>query len=301
MWRRSGQFSGWLVGILLIGTLAACAGDDGEDSGGAPAPSASATASSPGDHSLTISVGGADRTYQLHVPPGYQPNTALPLVIALHYRPGSAEAMRTMTELDAKADEERFLVAYPEGVGGAFNAFTCCGNQDDVGLVKAIAGQVIEKWNADPDRVYLTGASNGADLSFRVAVEAPGIFAAIAPVSGGFYGNSPDQPDYAPKSPVSVVTFIGLGDPMEETLRGGIKVWQDRLKCRPKASAKLAAGAVRQSTATCADGSEVAVYQVKDGAHAWFGARAGDLADADPKINATDVIWDFFAAHPRLS
>lgn len=82
-------------------------------------------------------------------------------------------------------------------------------------------------------------------------------------------------------------------------MRGGIKLWQDRLKCRPGAAQPLAAGAVRKTSAPCADRSEVEVYQVKDGGHAWFGASTGDLADTDPKINATDVIWDFFAAHPR--
>jgi polyhydroxybutyrate depolymerase len=209
--------------------------------------------------------------------------------------------MRTLTGFDAKADREGFLVAYPAGVGEQFNGFTCCGTQDDVGFVRAVATELISTWKADPDRVYLTGASNGADLSFRAAVEASGVFAAIAPVSGGFYGNAPDAPEYAPKTPVSVVTFIGLQDPMADTLRSGISVWQKRLKCRPGAATAMAGGAVRKTSATCANGSEVDVYQVKDGMHTWFGATTGDLADADPKINATDVIWDFFAAHPRQS
>jgi polyhydroxybutyrate depolymerase len=122
--------------------------------------------------------------------------------------------MRTMSGLDAKADEEGFLVAYPEGVGNQFKAFTCCGVQDDVGLVRMIAEDLMARWRADRQRVFLTGASNGADLAFRAAVEAPGVLAAIAPVSGGFYGNLPDRADYAPTAPVSVVTFVGAADPM---------------------------------------------------------------------------------------
>lgn len=295
--------------LLLSALLAGCAGSASDSNAGSGGPSQQVARSSstsspdsrpaPGDHRLAFSIDATERTARLHAPPGYAGTTAMPLVIALHYRSGSAEAMSSLTELDAKADREGFLVAYPEGVGGQFNAFTCCGNQDDVGFVKAVAAELVETWKADPDRVYLTGASNGADLSFRTAVEASGVFAAIAPVSGGFYGNDPDRPDYTPKQPVSVVTFIGLADPMAETLRGGIKLWQDRLKCRPGAAQPLAAGAVRKTSAPCADGSEVEVYQVKDGGHAWFGASTGDLADTDPKINATDVIWDFFAAHPR--
>lgn len=106
-----------------------------------------------------------------------------------------------MTGLDAKADKEQFLVVYPEGVGGQFSGLTCCGIQDDVGFVKAVATHLIEAWQADPDRVYLAGVSNGADMSLRAAVEASGVFAAVAPVSGGFYGNLPDSPTTCPSIP----------------------------------------------------------------------------------------------------
>ena len=40
-------------------------------------------------------------------------------------------------------------------------------------------------------------------------------------------------------------------------------------------------------------------YVIDGGAHAWFGATAGELKDAAMKIEATDVLWTFFAAHPR--
>ena len=40
-------------------------------------------------------------------------------------------------------------------------------------------------------------------------------------------------------------------------------------------------------------------YVVDGGAHAWFGATAGELKDTAGKIKATDVLWACFAAHPR--
>lgn len=283
--------------MLALLLLTACSAET-------PTTTASATseAARAGEHQLTVTVGGNERTFLLHVPESYDPARPMPAVLAMHYRGGSATTMRELTGLDAKADREGFLVAYPEGVGGQFNAFGCCGVQDDVGFVKAVAALLVERWHADPDRVFLAGVSNGGDLTFRAAVEAPGVFAAIGVVSGGFVGGQSDAADYKPAKPVSVVTLIGAADPKAAALIEGVDTWRSRLSCR----APSAAGgdpAVRRSVTRCPDGTEVDAYVIDGGGHAWFGATKGELADTTsggaPKVQATDVLWAFFAAHPR--
>jgi polyhydroxybutyrate depolymerase len=286
-----------LLALLLLGGCTT-------GTGSAPA-GPSPEAVGPGDHTVSITVGDRERTFLLHVPASYDPGRALPAVVALHYKPGSGAAMRELTGLDAKADTEGFLVAYPEGVGGQFNAFGCCGAQDDVGFVKAVAGRLVERWHADPDRVFLAGVSNGGDLSFRAAVEAPGVFAAIGAVSGGFAGGRTEATDYRPSAPVSVVTLIGADDPQATAFRTGVDTWRARLECaapQPATAApstSAAAPGVHRSTTHCKDGSDVDAYVIDGGAHAWFGAASGELKDAAAKIEATDVLWAFFAAHPR--
>ncbi|GAB3870966.1 alpha/beta hydrolase family esterase [Dactylosporangium cerinum] len=290
--------------LLAVALLAACTSEP------KPAPPvASPVTALIGDHTLTVTLGDKERTFLLHVPASYDPARTVPVVVALHYRPGSGTAMRELTGLDAKADAEGFLVAYPEGVGGQFNAFGCCGAQDDVGFVKAVAGRLVENWHADAGRIFLAGVSNGGDLSFRTAVEAPGVFAAIGVVSGGFAGGRTEAADYKPTSPVSVVTLIGADDPQATTFRTGLDTWRGRLACStpgaptskpaaPSASPALDPG-VHLTTSHCLDGSDVDAYVIDGGAHAWFGATAGELKDTAAKIKATDVLWAFFAAHPR--
>lgn len=278
-----------LLALLVLAACAACAACAAEPE---PAqPSAAPQAPGPGDHTVTITVGDKERAFQLHVPASYAPGRAMPAVVAQHHRPGSAATMRELTGFDAKADTEGFLVAYPEGVGGQFNAFGCCGAQDDVGFVKAVAAQLVERWQADPDRVFLAGVSNGADLSFRAAVEAPGVFAAIGAVSGGFAGGRAEAADYKPTSPVSVVTIVGADDPQATTFKQGLDTWRTRIGC--------AAPQPPKPTAACQDGSEVDAYVIEGAGHVWFGATAGELKDPTAKIKATDLLWTFFAAHPR--
>ncbi|MBE1491899.1 alpha/beta hydrolase family esterase [Plantactinospora soyae] len=257
-------------------------------------------APAPGKHWLTLEHGGATRKYRVHAPAGYDPARPVPLVIAMHPYPGNGSAMIGMTGLDEMAARENFLVAYPDGVAGGFNALVCCGAADDVGFLKAITEHLVADWRVDPDRVYLTGISNGGDMSFRAAVEASEVFAAIGAVSGGFGGQLAAKPDYAPKSPVSVITFIGDQDQYAETFRTGIQTWQQRLRCTPVTPApKSPAKTIVLTRTRCADGSEVEVYVIEGMGHSWPGAKTGGLAAPDAGVVATELLWKFFAAHPR--
>ncbi len=74
----------------------------------------------PGDHTLALAHGGADRSYVLHVP-GVAASGPLPLVIAFHGGSGNAADFQRYAGLDALADRDGFLVAYPNGSGRLFS------------------------------------------------------------------------------------------------------------------------------------------------------------------------------------
>ena len=285
-----------MVLLLICGLLLAGCGEQQQQPAAAPS---TGPAPAPGDHRLSLEVGGKKRTYLLHAPPGYRGDRPVPLVIALHFYPGTGADLKAMVGLDAKADRDGYLVAYPDGYGAGFNALICCGGEDDVAFLRALTEHLVAQWKADADRVYLTGISNGGDMSFRAAVEATGVFAAIGVVSAGLAGPRAAAADFVPKSPVSVVTVIGALDRHFTAFETGLAQWRERLKCVPASAPPAPARTVRRSTARCADGSDVDVYVVTDMGHAWPGAESGPLALAEAPIVATDIIWDFFAAHPR--
>lgn len=257
----------------------------------------------PGDHELALTWDGEQRTYQVHAPPSYDPARRLPAVVAIHFRGGDPAALRQTTGLDALADRKGFLVVYPNGAPfGALNALICCGSRDDVGYIKAIVNHMIDDWNADPDRIYATGLSIGADMTYRLAVEAPGVFAAIAPVSGGFIGpRATTDETFKPSTPVSVITFIGENDQASDTLLAGLQTWRRRLGCVTEASQTIdARRSVHRTTSGCADGSEVVAYLIEDMGHSWPGGAAGArLANPRTAIAATELMWEFFVDHPR--
>ncbi len=281
-----------VCGLLLAG----CGGE----LAATPSSSPSSPRPAAGDHQLTLDVGGKQRNYLVHAPPGYTGDELVPLVVGLHFYPGSGAALRDMIEMDAQADEHGFLVAYPDGVSGGFNALVCCGAEDDVAFLKALTDRMIAGWRVDPGRVYATGISNGADMSFRAAIEATGVFAAIGAVSGGYGGPRTESADFVPRKPVSVLTIIGGQDQYYDIFAAGLKKWRERLKCQPVDTPPPVAKTVERFSARCADGSDLEVYVVTDMGHSWPGAKKGQLAVPDAPIVATDLLWDFFAAHPRL-
>jgi polyhydroxybutyrate depolymerase len=182
--RWSPRRRGLVATMAAIAVLAGCGG--GERAGGSADTTSSATtapqtrtslattsarpkALGPRDHRLRLRVGSERRSLLLHTPPGWNRSQRLPLVIALHMMRDGAngKTIRDLTGLDATADRERFLVAYPDGLDGQWNAILCCNPTDDVGFIRALVTHAQRRWGADPDRVYATGASNGAAMSYR--------------------------------------------------------------------------------------------------------------------------------------
>lgn len=82
---------------------------------------------------------------------------------------------------------------------------------DDIGFAQAVVNQLVQAGRADPHRIYVMGMSNGAMMSYRLALELQPAPAAIAAVSGLMAADSgcPEQP-----RPVSVLIIQGTADPI---------------------------------------------------------------------------------------
>ncbi|MEW1928863.1 PHB depolymerase family esterase [Streptomyces sp. NPDC088360] len=285
-----------LAALLL--PVGACGSDDDAADQKPTKKPRSAETPRPGDQKVKLTWKGKKRVYTVHAPPAYSRTEKLPLVIAMHPYPADGAAAAAISGLSAKADKENFLVAYPDGLNRGFNALICCGTEDDVGFIRTMTKRLTGTWNADPDRVYATGISNGGDMSFKLAVELPDTFAAIAPVSGGYLGPDSATDSYMPKTPVSVVTFIGGLDEHYTGMDEGITAWQKRLSCKTSRPEKLKKK-ISRTTAECRDGSDVVVYRLADMGHSWPGGAGGSMSDPTAGIKATDLMWKFFASHTK--
>lgn len=269
---------------------------------------------------LHISDGSRDRTYLLYRPANLDRQTPVPLVIMLHGGFGSGSQAQSTYHWDEQASRQGFVVVYPNGVSHSWNAGgICCGpalrnKVDDLGFLTRLIKSVSQAENIDPERVYLTGMSNGAAMAYRYACEGSYPIAAIGPVAGSFSYSCPKP------HPVSVVAIHGLDD-QHIPFTGGsgskgvtngswvsIPLTLDAFRtvdnCQPASSHQD--GPLHTDSSTCEQGREVVLYTIEGAGHQWPGgvARRGivqRMLGADQPstaMDATSVLWDFFRRHP---
>jgi len=279
-----------------------------------------------GDHTRTLKHDGRTRSYIVHIPPKYDSKQPTPLVLAFHGGGGNAQIMMRFYGLNDKADKGGFIVAYPNGTGRSENILTwnggnCCGyaqlnNVDDVGFVRVVLDDLAKVVSVDSKRVFATGMSNGGILCYRLASELSDRIAAIAPVSGTM-GTATCKP----KRPVSVMHFHGTADEVVP-FKGGkgsnrltqqinfysvehsINAWVKANGCSEKPTVtdmpkKTDDMAVQRKTyGQGKDGTEVVLFIINGGGHAWPGRGRGVLGKTTKNISADDLMWEFFKRHP---
>ena len=269
-----------------------------------------------GSSAHVISAGGITRTYLVYRPAALP--AAAPLVVMMHGGFGSASQAEKSYHWDAEADTGRFVVAYPDGLRRAWNTGGgCCGipaktSVDDAGFITAMVAAIEHSIPVDANRVYATGISNGGIMAYTLACRTT-IFAAIGPDSATELGTCPHP------APVSVIHIHGTADkniPYNGGEGDGVAHidgpsvpslnarWRAIDHCPPPAAAT--AGTVTTSTANCPAGRTVELITIAGAGHQWPGGKPSLLAQTllhtDPPstaLDATKVIWQFFAAHPR--
>ena len=263
----------------------------------------------------TLEVGDATRVYHLHQP-NPAPEGLRPLLIVLHPFSRNGVRMAWVSRFNAIADREGFIAAYPDGLQRSWNALDREGDaRDDVAFIAALVDDAIARHGADPQRVYLAGASNGAMMVYRMLGEMGERFAGAAVVMGA---GMPEQiaDGYAPSRPVPLVMIHGTLDavlPYEggrvfagpgQTLdllgvEESFDLWRAWNGCAGSVEIETAPGVERWSAAQCAADADVVLYRVIGGGHTWPGGRrlaprfiVGRTSD---QLDASEVVWAFLA------
>ena len=244
----------------------------------------------------TITHDGLTRNHITYVPTSYVPGTTVPLVFVMHGFTQSAEAIMNVTGFNALAEDQGFIVAYPNGVNNGWNTsspFPGGSTADDVGYIGALRDTLISQFSIDTTRIYATGFSAGGYMSHKLGCESPKCFAAIASVSGTI--NNGDVAGCAPQHTPGVLQIHGTSDfivSYNGSVFSGLGVqavldlWTGNLDCAtPPVVTPYSSSVELQLYEPCIEGSVVAHYKIDGGGHTWpVGAT----------FSATNIIWAFF-------
>lgn len=289
-------------------------------------------------HTYTRSIlsGGLERTYRIHIPPSLLPNSTPALLFVLHGGGGTGEGMeRTLTlgGFNSLADEHHFLVVYPDGIeknwnDGRKNVSDPAHqrNIDDVGFFTILIENLTREFKVDTHRIYVTGISNGAMMSYRLAFEIPEKIAAIAPVAGAI------PTDLLPMNisdvPISVCVISGTQDPLvpweggvvgfPRNPRGtvisvpdSVQFWVIHDQCSllpnstvlPDIDPTDHTWVQRDIYPRGTNNTEVILFTIYNGGHTWPDGYQylpeSLVGRTSHDIDANTIIWDFFSSHPK--
>jgi polyhydroxybutyrate depolymerase len=288
-------------------------------------------------HFLKLSHNEIERTYYLYIPDSYNKDNKVPLVIMFHGGGGTAKWGIEMSEWHIKANQEGFLVAFPNSTppdttkphhpkenpqrwndGSAYIKYLKI-TADDIGFIDALIDSISSNYAVDADRVYTTGFSNGGAMALTATMELSDKIAAVASVSGVLNIKTENK---NLKKPVSMLFIVGTADPANPWDGGArapthIKIPEikrepivfNTIKWSELNNAEVKPEVVNENDGVkitryskLEAGAEVFFCAVEGMGHSWPGGKAHLPAEQwgqpSDKLKATDYIWEFFKNHP---
>ena len=265
-----------------------------------------------------------ERTFLVHLPENYDSTQQYPLIFVLHGITSRAIAIAGYSGFNELADENEFIVCYPQGYKRSWGIDIPVGPApkegiDDIGFIDRIIDTLSNAYSVNDQRIYSCGISNGAFMSMSLACHLPGRSAGIALVCGNMFDPPAQYCDGGP--PMPVLLMAGTKDPLLEFDGSNINkkyrtagypktvdFWIDRNNCAYPCDSVVIDNDPKDKTSVIKNyyyGSnmdeEVVLYRIVGGGHAWPG-RGKDiksllLGKISNEVNASEIITDFFLKH----
>ena len=245
-----------------------------------------------------LDVDGVGRRWTTVVPAG---GPASALVVVLHGVGGRGADMRS-AGFEPLAAGKGVVLAYPDGVGGAWNdgrpgadPIVPGAPVDDGRFLRMLIDETVARTGADARRVAVVGFSNGAVMASRLACDVADRVTAMALVAGTA-GQGFEQ-SCRPARPLAVMLAAGVNDTIVPYAGGRIANWGTKRRgylagveelftfwrAQNGCASTITIGAEARG-ADCRSGGTVVRYRVSGTAHEWYKA---------PRFDTTNVVWDF--------
>lgn len=166
-----------IMALMMLAGLAGC------NSGGSVFGSTEGFPAGTGFQSFTVKSDGEDYTYTVFVPKGYSATKKYPTIVFLH---GMLEAgsggiknlgVGIGPHIQENAETWPFITIFPQSGNdwqGEERSHLCMAALDDTA----------RRYNVDPDRVILTGLSNGGQGVWLIGAAYKNRFAGLVPIAG---------------------------------------------------------------------------------------------------------------------
>jgi len=279
----------------------------------------------------TLQLPGALRSYDIYLPPNYDYTESLPVIIDLHGYYSTKTDERLISDFTDIADANGIILVWPQSLtgdnclGGGNSPIPPSGNKwtigwdktsRDVEFMDALIDEIGADYHADPNRIYVTGLSDGGFMVYSLACALSDKIAAVASVAGSMTGDL--MANCNPARALPVLHIHGTADQ--------IISWDGDASCGSGFSSVSATVGFWRSLAGCGDiftesnyndmditdnstaslltydgcNSMVELLKVQGGGHNWPGSQkmindnVSLTLPINKDIDASEIIWNFF-------
>lgn len=285
----------------------------------------------PGRYRVEFSDQGFVRTAVVQVPRGWDLQARLPVVLTFHGAGGDAAGMLDKNGWGTLCDAKMFFAVAPQGLpalprmpanfasnpalwnSGQLRGVGPRSRIDDVAMVGRLLDVLAERLAIDPQRVFVTGHSNGAGMTFRLGAELSERLTAIAGVSGQMAVTHP-----APSRKLPTLFIYGDQDPLLPEAGGEVKLpwgthvvppvaeflarWAAAIDCQIEPVVTSPGKGLEQRVYTSrTNGPTLTVLRIAGHGHHWPGGQhvlpSRFIGPDAQRLDATEEIWKFFELH----
>jgi polyhydroxybutyrate depolymerase len=264
----------------------------------------------------TIIVENIERKYQVYIPTTYK-EEPVPLVLVFHMLTGSGKTTQWLTNFNNIAEQEGFIVVYPEGYKASWaegsNLYAADQNQiNDVVFTSELMDKLMRDYAIIPNQIYATGFSSGGLMVQRLGCELSDRITAIATVGATFSKNIIKNCN--PQMPLPILMINGTddrgvpweGDSDYVSVPETVEYWIKQNSCSnvpgkiqmPDINAD-GTTVIHDAYTECLEDSSVNLYTIVGGGHTW--PRGSQLVQLwglngtiSQDIDASQAIWTFF-------
>jgi polyhydroxybutyrate depolymerase len=226
------------------------------------------------------------------------------LVVNLHGLNSNAAQQQSYSQFDLVADSKKYIVVYPNAVGGSW----VINGSSDVDFISHLIDTIRNNFSCN-NCLFVTGMSQGGFLTYKLACALPQVIKAIGVVSGNMSQSLQNSCNVAAGLPVlhfhgnadQLVNYNGTtGIPPVLTT---INWWVTKNACNtnvlfnalPDINVSDNCTVEKYYYGSGTAGSNVTFYKILNGGHTWPGASPiPAFGPTNLDINASQIIGDFF-------
>jgi polyhydroxybutyrate depolymerase len=248
-----------------------------------------------------------------------------PAIVVLHFNLGGAPGMANLTEIGELARDEGVVILLPMADDATWSHNPNeVGASDDAGFLAGMIDEYVQRYDLDARRIYMTGYSQGGNMTVRMACDYPDKIAAGASVSATmrkslarqcapsvptpmafFHGTDDQQVPYGPGIPSLLRDLLGVG---ALGAQDAAKYWAEINGCEGDATRTMLPAPVADGTTiqldsydSCPANRGAALFTIQGGGHTWPGVLdfvpvAGITTQ---NLRANRAMWDFFKRFSR--